>query len=55
MEAAMIYDSNLVAVEDNSFDLYVDRNYARYLSDWFVNSGEDPIMRDSKYHKTTVS
>ena len=37
----------IVAVEDNSFDLYVDRSHARYLSDWLVNSGEDPITRDS--------
>ena len=40
----------IVAVDDVSFDLYVDRSFARYLSDWIVNSGEDPITRDSKYH-----
>ncbi len=45
----------IVAVEDDNFDLYVDRSHARYLSDWFASSGEDPITRDSKYHKITVS
>ncbi len=45
----------IVVVEDNNFDLYVDRSHARYLSDWFASSGEDPITRDSKYHKITVS
>ena len=45
----------IVVVEDNSFDLYIDRSHARYLSDWFVNAGEDPITRDSKYHEITVS
>ncbi len=44
----------IVGVEDNHFDLYVDRSHARYLSDWFASSGEDPITRDSKYHKITV-
>ena len=39
----------IVVVEDNDFDLYVDRSLARYLSDWFDNSGEDPITRDAKY------
>jgi sarcosine oxidase subunit gamma len=39
----------IVAVEDNYFDLYVDRSHARYLSDWLVNSGKDPITRDPKY------
>ena len=39
----------IVVVEGNNFDLYVDRSRARYLSDWLVNSGEDPITRDSKY------
>jgi sarcosine oxidase subunit gamma len=34
----------IVAVLDNHFDLYLDRSYARYLSDWLVNSGEDPIL-----------
>ena len=36
----------IVAVEDNRFDLYVDRSHARYLSGWLVNSGEDPITRE---------
>ena len=40
----------IVAVEDNTFDLYVDRSFARYLNDWIVEAGEDPITRDSKYH-----
>ncbi len=35
----------IVAVEDDNFDLYVDRSHARYLSDWFASSGEDPITR----------
>ena len=37
----------IVAVRDNYFDLYVDRSHSRYLNDWLVNSGEDPITRDS--------
>ena len=45
----------IVVVEDDNFDIYVDRSHARYLSDWFVKSGEDPITRDSKYRKITVS
>ncbi len=40
----------IVVVEDNSFDLYVDRSHARYLSDWLVNAGEDPITHTSKSH-----
>jgi sarcosine oxidase gamma subunit len=35
----------MVAVEENNFDLYVDRSHARYLSDWLLNAGEDPITR----------
>jgi sarcosine oxidase subunit gamma len=35
----------IVAVEENNFDLYVDRSHARYLSDWLLNAGEDPITR----------
>jgi sarcosine oxidase subunit gamma len=45
----------IVVVEENTFDLYVDRSHARYLSDWLVNSGEDPITRDLKNHKITAS
>jgi sarcosine oxidase subunit gamma len=45
----------IVAIEDNKFDLYVDRSHARYLVGWFANAGEDPITRDPNYHKTTVS
>jgi len=41
----------IVVVDDNNFDLYVDRSHARYLYDWLIKSGEDPITRDSKYHK----
>ena len=33
----------IVAVEDNRFDLFVDRSQARYLSDWLANAGEDPL------------
>ena len=45
----------IVAVEENDFDLYVDRSHARYLSDWFDSSGEDPITHDAKYCKKSVS
>ena len=41
--------------EDDNFDIYVDRSHARYLSDWFVKSGEDPITRDLKYRKITAN
>ena len=37
----------IVVVEDDNFDLYVDRSHARYLSDWLVSAGEDPVTRDS--------
>jgi len=33
----------IVAAEDDHFDLYADRSYARYLVDWFAAAGEDPI------------
>jgi len=45
----------IVAVDEDSFMLYVDRSYTRYLRDWFAGSGEDPITRDSKFHQITVS
>jgi sarcosine oxidase subunit gamma len=45
----------IVAVEDNNFDLYVDRSHARYLNDWLLSSGEDPITQDAKSYKMTVS
>ncbi len=45
----------IVVVEDNSFDLYLDRSYAVYLRDWLRQSGEDPITRDAKILKVTVS
>ncbi|MCZ6642546.1 MAG: hypothetical protein O7F71_13290 [Gammaproteobacteria bacterium] len=41
----------IVCVENDDFDLYVDRSYGRYLSEWLRQSGEDPITRDSKYHR----
>lgn len=40
----------IVAVEDDSFDLYVDRSHAGYLSNWLAASGEDPVTRDSARH-----
>ena len=39
----------IVAVENNHFDLYLDRSHARYLSDWLANAGEDPITQISNY------
>ena len=44
----------IVAVEDTSFDLYVDRSHSRYLSNWFLSSGEDPITRDPTIYQMTV-
>ncbi len=41
----------IVVVDDDNFDLYVDRSHARYLNDWLVRAGEDPITRDSRYHQ----
>lgn len=38
----------IVAIDEDSFMLYVDRSYSRYLRDWIAQSGEDPITRDSK-------
>ena len=45
----------IVVTEDNNFDLYVDRSHARYLRDWFVRSGEDPITRASNHRNSSVS
>ena len=45
----------IVAVEDNSFDLYVDRSHARYLSRWIHAAGEDPMISDSNHHRISVS
>ena len=45
----------IVAVEDNHFDLYLDRSHSRYLNDWLANSGADPMTRNSKYHEKAVS
>lgn len=39
----------IVAVEDNHFDLYLDRSHARYLSGWLANAGEDPITQIRNY------
>ncbi len=36
----------IVVVEDDHFNLYVDRSLARYLRDWLVKAGEDPITHD---------
>jgi len=36
----------IVAVEDNRFDLFVDRSQAGYLGDWLANAGEDPLTRE---------
>ena len=44
----------IVAVEDNCFDLYVDRSHYRYLGEWFVRSGEDTLTHDPKYYQMTV-
>ncbi len=41
----------IVCVEDNSFDLYVDRSHARYLGDWLLKAGEDPITHHSRYRR----
>ncbi|MFT5141256.1 MAG: sarcosine oxidase subunit gamma [Rhodothermales bacterium] len=37
----------IVAVDDNGFDLYIDRSLARYLADWLATAGEDPITLKS--------
>ena len=33
----------IVAVEDNHFNLYVDRSHARYLGNWFAKAADDPL------------
>ncbi len=33
----------IVAVEDNYFNLYVDRSHAQYLRNWLAKAGEDPL------------
>ena len=43
----------IVAVEDNHFDLYLDRSHARYLSGWLANAGEDPITQIRNYGELT--
>jgi sarcosine oxidase subunit gamma len=42
----------LVAViEDECFDLYVDRSHAEYLKGWIEKSGEDPITWNTRQQK----
>ncbi len=45
----------IVATEENSFDLYVDRSHAGYLRNWIIRSGEDPITRDFENRTTTAA
>ena len=45
----------IVAVEENQFDLYVDRSHARYLNDWILDAGVDPITRASKDYSPAFS
>ena len=45
----------IVAIDDEKFDLYLDRSLARYLSNWLRDSGEDPITRDSINRQMNVS
>jgi len=45
----------IVVTDENDFDLYVDRSHARYLRDWFVRSGEDPITRAPKNLNSSVN
>ena len=40
----------IVCVKSDNFDLYADRSHDRYLNDWLMKSGEDPMTRDSKYY-----
>ena len=35
----------IVAMDDNTFYLYIDRSHANYLNDWLVNAGDDPMTR----------
>jgi sarcosine oxidase subunit gamma len=44
----------IVAVKDYQFDLYVDSSQARYLSDWLLKAGEDPMTRDTKHPEMTA-
>ena len=45
----------IVAVDDNRFDLYVDRSYARYLADWFSSAGQDPMTHAPNNHESASS
>ena len=43
----------IVAVEDNRFDLYLDRSHARYLRGWLANAGEDPVTQNGNCSELT--
>jgi sarcosine oxidase, subunit gamma len=43
----------IVAVEDNHFDLYLDRSHGRYLINWLANAGEDPITQIRNFGELT--
>ncbi len=45
----------IVAVDDENFDLYVDRSHAGYLRNWLLISGEDPITRAPKNLNSSVN
>jgi sarcosine oxidase subunit gamma len=36
----------IAAVEDNQFDLFVDRSLGRYLADWIKDAGKDPLTHN---------
>ena len=38
----------IVATQDDSFNLYVDRSFAHYLSQWIASAGGDPLTHSSK-------
>jgi len=39
----------IVALEDNRFDLYVDRSHRHYLNEWIIRSGEDIMTSWRRY------
>jgi len=43
----------IVAVDDNHFDLYLDRSLGRHLSGWLANAGEDPITQIRNFGELT--
>lgn len=45
----------IAAIDVNSFNLYVDRSYARYLCDWLEAAGGDPMTRDLNYQSQEVN